>query len=1013
MKVLASWALLAALSAYAQTSPVGAEFGTLDVTYRLQAAGTLTETRTGELVLYESPLLNEFRRLAIPRRNGAGDVRVDSLQLVHAGQTAPVMTAVEKTPDFFIWDVAQAQAGDAVRFSVEQPVDATAWGIGGWWYVNSTQASLPIRDGAVQLLLPQGFNGSVDSADEKVLGDDFRWSLSGVRGADAVARFTISSFSDWAGVAQWVSSNCRPTISPAITNLASQIRGAETQDGARIAAAIRAVQQRVALTNETRRTVACRALDVVLESGTGNETEVQMVLAALLQALGTPAERVLTGPEKLASATPNPDAFTGALLRLNVAGKLRWIDARHLENGWTGLPLSRAGEISLPLPDTQGPARISWSAPLIRMLGAEIDTASLSAELEGTFADSGLLYVSLRASATGAPSQRFQSGSGEQPFASFVKDLPVRAASTAMAAPSSAVAEFVANKTDFLSPADRRLQTPLNIMDLAREPIAMSDGSLILGAPGSYKESIHFAVPSNRVLAGTQRTEIEKPYARYRAESRLEGNDLFVTRQLDIVSPLVSPALAAEAKVMWSQVQKDQDRKFTLTRTGPVDWNAFAASVSPYQLLTIGWKLYRDNQDYDGALILIERAVVMNQSQARYWKSQVLSAVGRWDDAIQALEQQIQADPKYQIAYTALASMYMTREQTDKAAEVLHRWLVSNPNDKVVRAALVRSYLAGGKAAEAEEAATNLTLPAPLDRYLNIDRTTARVCQRKAGKADLETAWMRPSPNDMDGVARNLLECNGDPELIRDLLTQGIDLIRPFLDLRTNDLRSAFAAQLAHARLLTQRGRFSLRTGKTAEGIADLRASVTMSQNPRSMAILAQALWESGTREEAIQLWADATTSGMVSIESIPQEARPLLPNAKLVEQNWYEAARLPINPLPAGDLEPHYYYVRAKEDGSVDRVRDLNPEPSPENALSAVRRLVFPHLIVDGKQLPSGHIVRLAADPGGAATLVRSNSESTFVRMTTLTPANFPVQPAAAAAGDARRAAERSASQQ
>jgi len=186
-----------------------------------------------------------------------------------------------------------------------------------------------------------------------------------------------------------------------------------------------------------------------------------------------------------------------------------------------------------------------------------------------------------------------------------------------------------------------------------------------------------------------------------------------------------------------------------------------------------------------------------------------------------------------------------------------------------------------------------------------------------------------------------------------------------------------------------------------------------MLQDPRSMAFLAQALWESGNRAEAAQLWADAMATGVIAAESIPQEARPLLPAAKLTERNWFEAAGLLLNPLPPGDLEPRYYYVRAKADGSVDRVRDLSPEPSPEDALAEVRRLVFPQLTVDGKQLPSAHIVRLTVDPSGAATLFRSNSESTFLRMTTLTPANFPVQRAAAAAGEAARAAERSASQQ
>jgi len=122
---------------------------------------------------------------------------------------------------------------------------------------------------------------------------------------------------------------------------------------------------------------------------------------------------------------------------------------------------------------------------------------------------------------------------------------------------------------------------------------------------------------------------------------------------------------------------------------------------------------------------------------------------------------------------------------------------------------------------------------------------------------------------------------------------------------------------------------------------------------------------------------------------------------------------RLSKSPFPPNDFEPRYYYVRVSEDGSVDWVRELGTDFSPESAVTEVKHLTFPRIIVDGTPLPSAHIVKFTSVADGSAALLRSNSEYMFSQMTALFPTNFPVRPAAAAAAAARLVAEQPPDQQ
>jgi tetratricopeptide (TPR) repeat protein len=230
------------------------------------------------------------------------------------------------------------------------------------------------------------------------------------------------------------------------------------------------------------------------------------------------------------------------------------------------------------------------------------------------------------------------------------------------------------------------------------------------------------------------------------------------------------------------------------------------------------------------------------------------------------------------------------------------------------------------------------------------------------------------------------------------------DALEPFIYSGTNDLRSAFAAQFQHSALLDLQGKLRLKKGEFAEAIAEFQAAVALSQNPAYMNDLAQALWVAGSKDEALEVWADAVATQIVPLSAIPEEPRGQLPDPHTFDRDWYEVGLGKANLV--SDEEPRFYYVRAKDTGSVDRVRELSPEPSSPELLAAIRQLIFPQVRPQGKPIPCVYFVMMRLDSEGIPVFYRSNSDEMFFRMSELFPESFPVAPAVTAAQAARAAA-------
>jgi len=73
-----------------------------------------------------------------------------------------------------------------------------------------------------------------------------------------------------------------------------------------------------------------------------------------------------------------------------------------------------------------------------------------------------------------------------------------------------------------------------------------------------------------------------------------------------------------------------------------------------------------------------------------------------YQGAILELRQAIELDPKFDLAYNALAESYNKLGKIDEAIEMAKRYVESNPEDPIAHTALSRLYVQKGMIPEAE-----------------------------------------------------------------------------------------------------------------------------------------------------------------------------------------------------------------------------------------------------------------------------------------------------------------------
>jgi tetratricopeptide (TPR) repeat protein len=948
-----------------------ASYSDLEIVYRLEAGPRLTETRTGLIRLNSALLAPALRRVVLPRLSANGRPELRDLGLMRDGREVPFAApSMQTTRGSFVWDVAEAQAGDEIRFSTAQPVDFTVEAAGAWWYANSTTLPLPVEHGLVRLVVPAAFAGSVDSIDPRNLGGGYEWRLDGITTNTNAALFVASSFRSWQDFSSWALARCPAEGGSGVAALTASRKVADV--AARLS-------ERLTVTDPIA--FPCRPVEQVLASGTASPLEAATVFAAALTSIQIPVDRLLLSGTAAPEAV-NPAAFQGAIIRVRSPDGTQWFDASHLERVSGGLRLTSGTESALPVQS----ADARWLAPLASRPEVRVESGRLDARVEAAITESGTLQGTVTMEANGAAESVLSAGSNQ--VASFLKERRVAAQPESTTAPGRMTRRVVIREDQFVIPLERVKQTPLNAVSLAPEPVRLSDGGLYLGAPGVYREQIDVGTAANRGIKANLHLDVDRPFAHYRSEANVLDGRLVITRELDLRSASVAAGDAGSAQSLVAQIHEDQERPFALARLGEVDWKAWTDSISPQQLDELAYKAYFPNGEYEAALLLLERSTQVNTRSAYAWglTATIRMLLGQRHAAKVAYEKQLELDPGNTAARQALDNLLVPLGEADKVIESARGRLAANSKDAVALGSLEYALMRTHRWAEAEEVATRrmetFTDPATRSAARALP-LTMQACQGKLANpgADLDAVLgPNPSPIGLSAIVENLVDCGKELELADGYCQKFLELMERFVPATTTSLISLTAFPQTYSFGLSVCGYLKIKMGDVEAGLERIRAANLILQRNPPESLAAQALWDAGHREEAEKIWIEAVSVESDALEQVPQVIRERVRAAKpgIIFPGW-----IPVpdaTELVKGKVEPGeelFFLVRADEFGVVSRAFDLNVVPAAPIQL-ALRGMKVPVIPINSRTIPSVHVI-MVRNTHGKVEVFRSFTSATI----------------------------------
>jgi TonB family protein len=649
---------------------------------------------------------------------------------------------------------------------------------------------------------------------------------------------------------------------------------------------------------------------------------------------------------------------------------------------------------------------------------APVTEDSLVAKLDAAITEQGVLQATVALQANGAPASRYRDAFHESAtaiasrelFGDFMQNRHLESSPMLTDAGHPELQlQIRIREEDFILPIERQHPLSLDLVPLMTPIATQPDGTLTLGPAGRIREEVHLAVPAYFISADSH-LSAEREFARYQSEAKIDKGQLVVIRELHITQGSIASANRAELESFSKLVSEDQHHTFLLRRVRRADAIAWINSVSPEQANALGLRAYQQ-REYEAARLLYERAISAFPKDASAWNNlgRALAALDRLEEARKAYEQQIAVNPSDVYAYNNLGLLDEQLGHWDAAIESFRKQLEVHPEDPSAISNLPRALLTARRWEEAEEAASKAAQAQPNSAQHRLSRSIARVCQGKASNARDEidgVLGQRPSIALLNNAAYFLTECDKENQLAESYANRAIALAETSLAAsRSRTISAVFHAQSSLATYLDTQGWLLFKQGQTERALKILAASTILAPHAVPYAHLAQVEAKAGRKELAAQYWREATALEPGQLAHLPPDMAPLLNFISPIssDREWYP---LLFDPLVSTALDvtdqPSYFFVIANGDGSVQSVRELDPDDQIAKKIRpAVRGIVFPAAQTDHGPIETVSIVRVGRDSAGKVVAARSVGPEALAIAAELSPAEFPV-PTSASAGSA-----------
>ena len=563
----------------------------------------------------------------------------------------------------------------------------------------------------------------------------YRWTTSNLRHKtdeekakqskrEAVkASIQLSTFHSWQEVGKWYADLERDRVQPsaAVREKAAALTTNAKTDNDRARAIYKYVAQDfryIGLEFGVGRFQPHHA-EEVLKNGYGDCKDKHTLLASLLQAAGIKASAALIhSSRKLDEDVPSPAQFDHVISVAQVGDETVWMD--------TTPEVAPFGLLIWGLRDKK--VLVTGDKPEWRKTPANAPMESyLEFRAEGKLGTDGVLEakitrtmrgdaeVALRAGlrAVGQPEwkellQRVSHGTG---FAGTISDPEVSSPSDT---DEPLRTTYNYKRKDYPDWANRRIvgfgpAVPLFAVDEEDK----SDDGIILGGPFRFTSHSQIQLPAEYALTLPDNVDLRNDYAEYRAHYDFKDGCLTMDRELKLKGRELPPGRRAEYRKFVKAVSEEESLYIVLQGGAGQTLSDAAAAVGK----TLGLPsetaagLYDRGREQmqarnpEAAMASFKRAAEIDPKFPGVWTAIGFTHLvqGRSDDAIKALQKEIENHPDDPTANKTLAQALFAMRRMDEAAVAMRAYVKVAPEDAEAAIALAANYLVRSKYQDAAD----------------------------------------------------------------------------------------------------------------------------------------------------------------------------------------------------------------------------------------------------------------------------------------------------------------------
>ncbi len=607
----------------------------------------------------------------------------------------------------------------------------------------------------------------------------------------------------------------------------------------------------------------------VISNKYGDSADKHILLAAMLKAVGIPADAVLIPyTHKLDASVPSPGQLDHVITAIPLEGKLIWMDSTTEVAPFQLLasPLREKSALLVPVDGAGGIVKTPADPPF---------ASTQSVDIDGQVSDLGKLTAKAHYALRGDTELVLRLAFHKTPQAQWKElgqtilsldgirgDVTGVNPSDPMSTHDPFQLDISFTQSGFLDWSSKRANTPLPLLAIGLpDPPKDAAKAIELGSPLRVDVKLKLNLPSVYAAQPPVAASITRDYAEFKSSYGYADHTVSAERSLDFKMRKLPASRADDYRDFATAVAADQNRALVIIYSAPGEPTVPASATSD-DLVEAG--LAALNAGRVGAAIpLFARAVQLDPLHKTAWSDLGLADLraGKLDDAITAFQKQLEINPSDEHVNSYLGLTLERQHKDTEAADAFRKQVKINPLDAAAHAALGEILLAQHDYTQAAPELDKASILSPENAELRVSLGRAYLNtgdEPKALAAFEKAAELSPTPLVWNDIAFSLADSKVDLDEAQKYAESAVEAIAA--GLRKIDLQHLTSAEIRGVASIAgcwdTLGWVHFQKGDVDIAERYIRAAWVVDQNGEVGDHLAQIYEKRGEKTKAIEMFA-------------------------------------------------------------------------------------------------------------------------------------------------------------